>query len=185
MRRQRPGKQHACVPIEGSSCIRIVELTTFPRQSESVLIQKLFTHFKKTPGTHKLGVLYVVDSVTRKWLDQAKAHGQTPSLTAPDGTFAAGVYRVTELIPILMNDIIATAPEDQKVRKDRTECHLISITQHHVRRAHKNPQSDCGRRSYVGKDFGTLLRARLACALRTHTSFFALMLDAHSQGWYS
>jgi protein NRD1 len=96
------------------------------RQYESVLIQKLFTHFKKTPGTHKLGVLYVVDSVTRKWLDQAKAQGQTPSLSAPDGTFAAGVHRVTELIPILMNDIIATAPEDQKVRREYcVECHLI------------------------------------------------------------
>ncbi len=73
-------------------------------------------HFKKTPSTHKLGVLYVVDNVTRKWLDQAKLQGQTISSTAPDGTFAAGVHRVTELMPILMNDIIATAPEDQKVR---------------------------------------------------------------------
>ncbi|KAK4115570.1 hypothetical protein N656DRAFT_386104 [Canariomyces notabilis] len=100
--------------VSGSRIANITALCVANVQSESVLIQKLFTHFKKTPGTHKLGVLYVVDSVTRKWLDQAKAHGQTPSLTAPDGTFAAGVYRVTELIPILMNDIIATAPEDQK-----------------------------------------------------------------------
>jgi len=105
-------------------------------QYESVLIQKLFTHFKKTPGTHKLGVLYVVDSVTRKWLDQAKAQGQTPSLSAPDGTFAAGVHRVTELIPILMNDIIATAPEDQKVRRKHCiECHLIARTMPATREA--------------------------------------------------
>ena len=73
-------------------------------------------HFKKTPPSHKLGVLYVVDNVTRKWLDHAKLQGQIVSSTAPDGTFAAGVHRVTELIPILMNDMIATAPEDQKVR---------------------------------------------------------------------
>ncbi|KAJ4307119.1 hypothetical protein N0V88_000496 [Collariella sp. IMI 366227] len=72
------------------------------------------SNVQKAPGTHKLGVLYVVDSVTRKWLDQAKTQGQTPSLSAPDGTFAAGVHRVTELIPILMNDILSTAPEDQK-----------------------------------------------------------------------
>jgi hypothetical protein len=107
-------------------CGTVVGLTWPLSQYESVLIQKLFTHFKKTPGTHKLGVLYVVDSVTRKWLDQAKAQGQTPSISAPDGTFAAGVNRVTELIPILMNDIIATTPEDQKVRREhRIECHLI------------------------------------------------------------
>jgi protein NRD1 len=85
-------------------------------QSESVLIQKLYTHFKKAPGTHKLGVLYVVDSVTRKWAENAKAGGQTINSTAQDGTYAAGVHRVTELLPVLMNDIIQSAPDDQKVR---------------------------------------------------------------------
>jgi hypothetical protein len=62
-----------------------------------------------------LGVLYVVDSVTRQWVDQARKTGQQLGSGAPDGTFAAGVTRVTELLPVLMNDITATAPEDQKV----------------------------------------------------------------------
>jgi protein NRD1 len=86
-------------------------------QSESALIQKIFTHFKKTPGTHKLGVLYVVDSVTRKWVENAKSQGQVVNGSAPDGTYAAGIHRVTELMPVLMNDIIQTAPDEQKVRK--------------------------------------------------------------------
>lgn len=90
-------------------------LTVIP-QSESVLIQKIYTHFKKTPGTHKLGVLYVVDSVTRKWLEQAKSQGQAINSSAPDGTYAAGVHRVTELMPVLMNDILQSCPEEQKVR---------------------------------------------------------------------
>lgn len=87
-----------------------------PLQNESVLIQKIFTHFKKAPGTHKLGVLYVVDSVTRQWVEAARKAGQPHGNTAPDGTFAAGVNRVTELLPVLMTDIINNAPEDQKVR---------------------------------------------------------------------
>ena len=121
--RQRPGEQQTATATATRKrrCGRptvVLTRVSLSVQYESVLIQKLFTHFKKTPGTHKLGVLYVVDSVTRKWLDQAKAQGQTPSLSAPDGTFAAGVHRVTELIPILMNDILATAPEDQKVRRE-------------------------------------------------------------------
>lgn len=90
-------------------------ILTSRAQSESVLIQKIFTHFKKAPGTHKLGVLYVVDSVTRKWLEQAKQQGQPVGSSAPDGTFAAGVNRVTELMPVLMNDIVSSAPQDQKV----------------------------------------------------------------------
>jgi len=85
-------------------------------QNESVLIQKIYTHFKKAPGSHKLGVLYVVDSVTRQWVEAARKTGQSPGGDAPDGTFAAGVKRVTDLLPVLMNDIINNAPQDQKVR---------------------------------------------------------------------
>lgn len=61
-------------------------------------------------------MLYVVDSVTRQWVDQARKAGQPPGSSASDGTFAAGVNHVTELLPSFMTDIINTAPEDQKVR---------------------------------------------------------------------
>lgn len=71
-------------------------------------------HFKKTPATHKLGVLYVVDSVARQWVDQAKKSGQTVGPSANDGTFAAGVNRITELLPSLMSDILGAAPPDQR-----------------------------------------------------------------------
>jgi len=85
-------------------------------QSETVLIQRIYTHFKKAPATHKLGVLYVVDSVTRGWVEKARRAGQTFGPSATDGTFAAGVNRVTELLPSFMSDIITNAPEEQKVR---------------------------------------------------------------------
>lgn len=61
-------------------------------------------------------MLYVVDSVTRKWTEQAKSAGQPINSSAQDGTYAAGVHRVKELLPVLMNDIILSAPGDQKVR---------------------------------------------------------------------
>ncbi|OTB04349.1 hypothetical protein M426DRAFT_73512 [Hypoxylon sp. CI-4A] len=101
----------------GVSGSRIQSLTTLcveNVQSESVLIQKIYTYFKKAAATHKLGVLYVVDSVTRRWVDQAKHQGQSINSSAQDGTYAAGVHRVTELLPVLMNDIIQNAPSEQK-----------------------------------------------------------------------
>ena len=52
-------------------------------------------------------------------MDQAKALGQGVGPAAQDGTPAAGVHKVTELMPTLMSDIIATAPEDQKVRREQ------------------------------------------------------------------
>ncbi|KAL8776167.1 MAG: hypothetical protein Q9194_003320 [Teloschistes cf. exilis] len=102
--------------VSGSKISSITQLCGANIQSESVLIQKIYTHFKKAPGTHKLGVLYVVDSVTRSWVEQARKAGQQPAASAPYGTYGAGVYRVTELLPMLMTDIVNTAPEDQKAR---------------------------------------------------------------------
>ncbi|KAK2746230.1 hypothetical protein FQN57_003352 [Myotisia sp. PD_48] len=100
--------------VSRSRITSITSLCTANIQSESVLIQKIYTHFKRAPGTHKLGVLYVVDFVTRQWLESARKAGQSVDSSAPDGTFAAGVKRVTELLPVLMTDIINNAPEDQK-----------------------------------------------------------------------
>ncbi|CZT48864.1 related to RNA binding protein NRD1 protein [Rhynchosporium secalis] len=100
--------------VSGTRISSITALCTANVQSESVLIQKLYTHFKKAPGSHKLGVLYVVDSVVRKWTEQAKSAGQPINNSAQDGTFGAGVNRVKELLPMLMNDIIHSAPNDQK-----------------------------------------------------------------------
>jgi hypothetical protein len=91
--------------VSGSRITSLTSLCVANIQSESVLIQKIYTHFKKAPGTHKLGVLYVVDSVTRKWLEQAKTQGQAINGSAQDGTYAAGVHRVTELMPVLMGSI--------------------------------------------------------------------------------
>ncbi|KAL8996192.1 MAG: hypothetical protein Q9169_004258 [Polycauliona sp. 2 TL-2023] len=102
--------------VSGSKINSITQLCNANIQSESVLIQKIYTHFKKAPGPYKLGVLYVVDSVTRSWVEQARKAGQQPSASAAYGTFGAGVYRVTELLPMLMSDISNSAPEDQKAR---------------------------------------------------------------------
>jgi len=116
--------------VSGSKINSITSLCTANVQSESVLIQKIYTHFKRAPGTHKLGVLYVVDSVTRQWVEAARKAGQPSGSAAPDGTFAAGVNRVTELLPVLMTDIINNAPEDQKVRSRRKYCIFMQTLYH-------------------------------------------------------
>lgn len=101
----------------GASRSRINRLTTLcvaNVESEAVLIPLLHAHFRKTPDTHKLSVLYVIDSVVRAWLLQARARNQDVSRPAPDGTHVAAVRRVTDLLPGLMRDMIQCAPDDQK-----------------------------------------------------------------------
>ncbi|TGZ77751.1 hypothetical protein EX30DRAFT_177412 [Ascodesmis nigricans] len=105
--------------VSGTKINYITELSANNVQSESVIIQKLYTHFKKCPGTHKLGPLYVVDSIARRYLENARKNNQEVSASAPDGTYAAGVYRITNLLPMLMNDILRHAPPDEN--KDKIE----------------------------------------------------------------
>jgi hypothetical protein len=57
-------------------------------------------------------------------MDQARKLGQSLGPVAADGSFAAGVKHVTELLPSLMTDIINSAPEQQKVR-------FLDITYHY------------------------------------------------------
>jgi hypothetical protein len=59
-------------------------------------------------------------------LDQARKSGQQLGPAASEGTFAAGVNHVTELLPSFMKDIIVAAPEDQKVRHLDTESEATS-----------------------------------------------------------
>lgn len=91
---------------------------------------KIFTHFKRTPGTHKLGVLYVIDSVTRQWVEHARKAGDIPAPAASDGSFAAGVNHVTQMLPSIMTDITNTAPEDQKVRFLDQHCRTFQCLAH-------------------------------------------------------
>ncbi|EPS38960.1 hypothetical protein H072_7288 [Dactylellina haptotyla CBS 200.50] len=100
--------------VSGSKIKSLTEISIENVESESILIQKLYTHFKKTPGSHKLGVLYAVDSIVRAYIDEARKAGQDPTLEGPDGTFSAGVHRITGLLSSLMNDIMIHAPDDTK-----------------------------------------------------------------------
>jgi len=103
------------VQVNKCPLVVMVSLLT-SSQSESVISQRLYRHFKRTPGTHKLGVLYVVDSVTRQWIEKARQSGQDLSdSSAPDGSFASGVHKITELLPALIDDLIQNAPTDHKV----------------------------------------------------------------------
>ncbi|KAI5368203.1 putative RNA recognition motif domain, CID domain, RNA-binding domain superfamily [Septoria linicola] len=85
-------------------------------QAESSIVSSFYRALKKAPATHKLGALYVIDSVVRQWIEKAKASGQELQFEGrgEPGTYAAAVKRVTELMPALFDDIIKGLPADQK-----------------------------------------------------------------------
>ncbi|EEP79245.1 conserved hypothetical protein [Uncinocarpus reesii 1704] len=70
----------------------------------------------KPPGVSRSKIDGITSLCTAnvQWVDSARKAGQPTDSNALDGTFAAGVKRVTDLLPVLMTDIINNAPEDQK-----------------------------------------------------------------------
>jgi protein NRD1 len=66
------------------------------------IVDIIISAFKRSAATHKLGVLYCADSVVRQWIAQG-------------GVNNAGVQKLTANIPSLMEELITTAPDAQKV----------------------------------------------------------------------
>ncbi|OLL25451.1 Rpb7-binding protein seb1 [Neolecta irregularis DAH-3] len=104
-----------CIPLQGYGYYSYRDLETIGK------------HFKKTPGPLKLGVLYVVDSISRAYYDQARKTGQ-PLDSTDEGTFSGGLSRITAVIESLMNDVILHAPEDHKIMRASFEKQNISKT---------------------------------------------------------
>ncbi|KAL6708260.1 hypothetical protein ACN47E_003184 [Coniothyrium glycines] len=83
-------------------------------QSETVILQSIVQQFQKSAATHKLGVLYVVDAVARQWVEKAKSAGQAVTKHAAPGTYASGVQLVRDVLPVLLGNLVNSAPEAQK-----------------------------------------------------------------------
>lgn len=61
--------------------------------------------------------MYVVDSIIRVYIEQAKKIGEELTPTAPDGTFSAGINKITELIEsIIDNSMELMIDNSQKVK---------------------------------------------------------------------
>lgn len=98
--------------VSGTKIRKLTELAVQNVQSEAVLVQNLYAHIKQSPPTHKLGALYVVDSIARAYQDEAAKLQQTVGPSAPEGTFAAGLYRITLIILNIMSDVFTLPPSD-------------------------------------------------------------------------
>ncbi|KAH7089985.1 hypothetical protein FB567DRAFT_522014 [Paraphoma chrysanthemicola] len=83
-------------------------------QYDKVLIEKILLQYSNSPATHKLGVLYVVDSVIRQWVERAKKAGQSVSRNSAPGTYASGVQMARDALPVVMSDLVKNAPDNQK-----------------------------------------------------------------------
>ncbi|KAG5518893.1 hypothetical protein PMAC_002424 [Pneumocystis sp. 'macacae'] len=96
--------------VSGSKVQRLTQIAVQNVKDSGKMAMLLYKHFKKTPGTHKLGVLYVLDSVARAYQDLSRGDTDIPE----DGTFAGGLQQLTQLLESLMNDMMLYAPVEHR-----------------------------------------------------------------------
>lgn len=93
--------------VSGTRIKKLTEIAVKNVTEESKLVMALYSYCKATPTTHKLGALYTVDSIVRVYVDEAKKRNEAIDPLAPEGTFAAGVNRISELIELIIDDAMS------------------------------------------------------------------------------
>lgn len=110
----------------GISGSRIKKLTTYALEhveDEEQIISDIVDYSKTCSDSHKLGSLYIIDSIGRAYLDEARANDDYIKPTAKKGTCAHAVCTLGESIQELLTSAISKSNEDHK-EKIRT---LIDI----------------------------------------------------------
>lgn len=101
----------------GISGSRIKKLTTYALdhiEDENELISLIIDYSKTCPDTHKLGSLYIIDSIGRAYLDETKSQDIPITSTASPGTQAHAIFTLGEHIKELLSDAIEKSNEDRK-----------------------------------------------------------------------
>lgn len=66
----------------------------------------MYSNCKAVSSAYKLSTLYVVDSIVRVYVDEARKQNQAIDSKAPEGTFASGAFKISELIESLVDDAL-------------------------------------------------------------------------------
>lgn len=90
--------------VSGSRIKKLTDLAVKNVSEESKFITILYSNCKAAPSSHKLGTLYVVDSIVRIFIEEAKKQNQEITSLAPEGTYASAVYKISELVELLIDD---------------------------------------------------------------------------------
>lgn len=102
-------KEIPALPPPGVSGSRIKRLTDIAvkeisPETESKLMGILYSQCKANSSTNKLGTLYIVDSIVRKFIEEADKKGERLVPDAPEGTYASAVFKTNELIESIVDD---------------------------------------------------------------------------------
>ncbi|CAI4049432.1 hypothetical protein SKDZ_14G0780 [Saccharomyces kudriavzevii ZP591] len=99
----------------GISGSRIKKLTTYALDHidiESKIISLIIDYSRLCPDSHKLGSLYIIDSIGRAYLDETRSNANNSS--NKPGTCIHAINTLGEVIQELLSDAIAKSSQDHK-----------------------------------------------------------------------
>ncbi|CAI4049714.1 hypothetical protein N7582_004735 [Saccharomyces uvarum] len=100
----------------GISGSRIKKLTTYALDHidiESKIISLIIDYSRLCPDSHKLGSLYIIDSIGRAYLDETRSTNTTGA-NNKSGTCTHAINTLGEVIQELLSDAIAKSNQDHK-----------------------------------------------------------------------
>lgn len=71
-------------------------------------------YLRNAPNTHKLGGLYVIDSIARAYKEKANKLGEVVDGNARQGTYADALYKFNEFIPEALDIVLEVINSEQK-----------------------------------------------------------------------
>lgn len=101
----------------GISGSRIKKLTNYALENvndEQDLIRHVISYSKSCPNTHKLGSLYIIDSIGRAFLSKCNDSSHHLKSSFPEGTFEHAIFTLNQHIQTLLDDAIEKSSPDNK-----------------------------------------------------------------------
>ena len=144
-------------------------------QKQGSIVDIIVKNFNRSPPTHKLGVMYIVDSVTRQW----KAAGTA---------WTAGINKMADVFPGLMDNLLPVAPDTQKEKISKLLDIWIScktFPDHLLTRYKAGLNAPTQSKQLTGQDIATKLRDdALTTSPAPTSSTQGLPQNASSNGQY-
>jgi protein NRD1 len=100
--------------ISGKRIKQLTQLAVDNVNEESALVDKISDYLQTTKDSHKLGALYIIDSIARTYNEHAKKLGETVSKDSNPGSFAHGLFKLSGVLTDGVKIAYDASAEDQR-----------------------------------------------------------------------
>ncbi|KAH3672338.1 hypothetical protein WICMUC_004310 [Wickerhamomyces mucosus] len=105
--------------ISGSRIKKLTQIAVEDVSNSSEFVSLTLKNIKESKPTHKLGALYILDSIARQYRTKADELGESITTNAADGTFAGGLVKFGKILKEAVDETINNVSGDQKEKIEK------------------------------------------------------------------